>query len=89
MREVSIRCFSVIRHGPGIEQQLGQFFCIEQCFSMSAILFSVMQVMPDVNKVLAQIRDFTERVRSGQWKGHTGKEITDVVNIGIGGSDLV
>lgn len=45
-------------------------------------------VMPDVNRVLAQIRNFTERVRSGEWKGFTGKEITDVVNLGIGGSDL-
>jgi glucose-6-phosphate isomerase len=54
-----------------------------------SLLCGVYQVMPDVNKVLSQIRDFTERVRSGQWKGHTGKEITDVVNIGIGGSDLV
>lgn len=45
-------------------------------------------VMPDVNRVLAQIRDFSERVRSGEWKGYTGKKITDVVNIGIGGSDL-
>jgi len=47
------------------------------------------QVMPDVNHVLHQMRDFTDRVRSGEWKGHTGKSITDVVNIGIGGSDLV
>jgi len=45
-------------------------------------------VMPEVNAVLAKMRDFTERVRSGAWKGHTGKTITDVVNIGIGGSDL-
>ena len=45
-------------------------------------------VMPDVNKVLAQMRDFTEAVRSGRWRGCTGKVITDVVNIGIGGSDL-
>lgn len=45
-------------------------------------------VMPDVNRVLAQMRDFSERVRNGQWKGFTGKKITDVVNIGIGGSDL-
>ncbi|MDB4997541.1 MAG: glucose-6-phosphate isomerase [Myxococcaceae bacterium] len=45
-------------------------------------------VMPDVNATLAKMRDFTERVRSGAWKGHTGKRITDVVNIGIGGSDL-
>ncbi len=45
-------------------------------------------VMPEVNAVLAKMRAFTERVRSGAWKGHTGKAITDVVNIGIGGSDL-
>ncbi len=45
-------------------------------------------VMPEVNAVLAQMRRFTESVRSGAWKGHTGKRITDVVNIGIGGSDL-
>jgi glucose-6-phosphate isomerase len=45
-------------------------------------------VMPDVNRVLAKMRDFTDRLRSGAWKGHTGKTITDVVNIGIGGSDL-
>jgi glucose-6-phosphate isomerase len=45
-------------------------------------------VMPDVNRVLAKMRDFTERLRTGAWKGHTGKPISDVVNIGIGGSDL-
>jgi glucose-6-phosphate isomerase len=45
-------------------------------------------VMPEVNAVLAKMREFTESVRSGAWKGHTGKRITDVVNIGIGGSDL-
>ena len=45
-------------------------------------------VMPEVNAVLARMRTFTERLRSGAWKGHTGKAITDIVNIGIGGSDL-
>jgi len=45
-------------------------------------------VMPDVNRVLAQMREFTESVRCGEWKGSTGKSITDIVNIGIGGSDL-
>jgi glucose-6-phosphate isomerase len=45
-------------------------------------------VMPEVNRVLAKMRDFTERLRGGAWRGHTGKTITDVVNIGIGGSDL-
>jgi glucose-6-phosphate isomerase len=45
-------------------------------------------VMPDVNRVLKRMRSFTEAVRSGEWKGGTGKAITDIVNIGIGGSDL-
>ncbi|MBP0598638.1 glucose-6-phosphate isomerase [Herbaspirillum sp. LeCh32-8] len=46
------------------------------------------QVGPDVQAVLAHIKDFSERVRSGEWRGHTGREITDIVNIGIGGSFL-
>jgi glucose-6-phosphate isomerase len=45
-------------------------------------------VIPAVREVLSRMRGFTETVRSGQWKGCTGKPITDVVNIGIGGSDL-
>jgi len=45
-------------------------------------------VMPGVNAVLAKMRAFTEAVRSGAWTGYTGKPITDIVNIGIGGSDL-
>lgn len=45
--------------------------------------------MPDVNNVLAHIKEFTEQVISGKWRGYTGEAITDVVNIGIGGSDLV
>lgn len=45
-------------------------------------------VMPEVNRVLAKMRDFSEAVRSAAWRGYTGRPITDVVNIGIGGSDL-
>jgi len=45
-------------------------------------------VMPAVDSVLARMRDFSARVREGTWTGHTGKAITDIVNIGIGGSDL-
>jgi len=45
-------------------------------------------VMPEVNAVLSRMRDFSRRVNSGKWKGFTGKRITDIVNIGIGGSDL-
>jgi glucose-6-phosphate isomerase len=45
-------------------------------------------VMPDVNAVLARMRTFSDGVRSGTWRGFTGRPITDIVNIGIGGSDL-
>lgn len=45
-------------------------------------------VVADVHEVLTRMGEFTDRLRSGEWKGHTGKRITDVVNIGIGGSDL-
>ena len=45
-------------------------------------------VVPEVHAVLDKMADFTRRVRGGQWKGHTGKRIRNVVNIGIGGSDL-
>jgi glucose-6-phosphate isomerase len=45
-------------------------------------------VMPEVNAVLEQMKSFSGRITSGEWKGYTGKPITDIVNIGIGGSDL-
>ncbi|MDF7821617.1 glucose-6-phosphate isomerase [Runella sp. MFBS21] len=45
-------------------------------------------VMPDVNEVLEKMKGFSEKIRSGEWKGFSGKKITDLVNIGIGGSDL-
>ena len=45
-------------------------------------------VMPGVNRVLKQMKAFSDSIRSGKWKGHTGKTIAHVVNIGIGGSDL-
>jgi len=45
-------------------------------------------VMPEVNAVLGQMKRFSDAVISGEWKGYTGKTITDIVNIGIGGSDL-
>uniref|UniRef100_A0A8C0BJV9 Glucose-6-phosphate isomerase n=1 Tax=Buteo japonicus TaxID=224669 RepID=A0A8C0BJV9_9AVES len=52
------------------------------------ILVDGKDVVPEVNKVLDKMKHFCQRVRSGEWKGYTGKAITDVVNIGIGGSDL-
>jgi glucose-6-phosphate isomerase len=56
--------------------------------SNSPILVDGQDVMPDVNAVLGRMKSFTERIRSGAWKGYTGEAITDIVNIGIGGSDL-
>lgn len=56
--------------------------------SNTPVLFEGKDVMPDVNKVLAQMKDFCTKIHSGSWKGFSGKSITDVVNIGIGGSDL-
>jgi glucose-6-phosphate isomerase len=52
------------------------------------ILVDGVDVVPEVSRVLGQMRGFCGRVHSGQWIGYTGKKITDVVNIGIGGSDL-
>lgn len=56
--------------------------------SNTPILLDGKDVMPEVNAVLAKMKSFSERIISGEWKGYTGKAITDVVNIGIGGSDL-
>ncbi len=52
------------------------------------IMVDGQDVMPEINKVLSKMKNFSNKVRSGEWKGSTGKAITDVVNIGIGGSDL-
>ncbi len=52
------------------------------------ILVDGQDVMPDVNRVLAKMRRFSQAVRTGDWRGYSGERITDVVNIGIGGSDL-
>ena len=52
------------------------------------VLVEGKDVMPQINEVLYQMKSFSEKVISGEWKGFSGKEITDVVNIGIGGSDL-
>lgn len=56
--------------------------------SNSPILVDGKDVMPDVNEVLEKMKGFSEKVISGKWKGYTNKAITDIVNIGIGGSDL-
>ncbi|WP_318523443.1 glucose-6-phosphate isomerase [Photobacterium leiognathi] len=56
--------------------------------SNTPIMVDGEDVMPAVNAVLDKMKSFSERIISGEWKGYTGKEITDIVNIGIGGSDL-
>ncbi|WP_318456659.1 glucose-6-phosphate isomerase [Photobacterium leiognathi] len=56
--------------------------------SNTPIMVDGEDVMPAVNAVLEKMKSFSERIISGEWKGYTGKEITDIVNIGIGGSDL-
>jgi glucose-6-phosphate isomerase len=52
------------------------------------ILVDGKDVMPEISAVLQQMENFSEKVVSGEWKGYSGKPITDIVNIGIGGSDL-
>jgi glucose-6-phosphate isomerase len=54
----------------------------------ATILVDGKNVVPEVHAVLDQMAAFSNRVRSGEWKGHTGKRIRNIVNIGIGGSDL-
>jgi glucose-6-phosphate isomerase len=57
-------------------------------WSNTPIIVDGDDVMPEVNAVLGQMKDFSEKLISGAWKGYSGKSITDIVNIGIGGSDL-
>ncbi len=54
----------------------------------ASIIVDGVNVVPQVHAVLDKMADFSNRVRSGAWKGHTGKRITNVINVGIGGSDL-
>ncbi len=56
--------------------------------SNTPVLVDGKDVMPEVNAVLDQMKEFSENIISGTWKGYSGKPITDIVNIGIGGSDL-
>lgn len=56
--------------------------------SQNPVMVDGVDVMPEIKKVLSRINIFVNKVRSGEWKGYTGKEITDIINIGIGGSDL-
>ncbi|HEV8079801.1 MAG TPA: glucose-6-phosphate isomerase [Chitinophagaceae bacterium] len=57
-------------------------------FSGKPVMFEGKDVMPDVQKVLDQMKSFSKKVHDGDWKGYSGKKIKYIVNIGIGGSDL-
>ena len=54
----------------------------------ASIIYDGQNVVPEVHAILDKMADFADRVRSGAWKGHTGKRIRNVINVGIGGSDL-
>lgn len=54
----------------------------------SSIMLDGVDVLVDIHAVLARLKQFSEAVRQGEWRGYTGKPITDIVNLGIGGSDL-
>jgi glucose-6-phosphate isomerase len=56
--------------------------------SNKPVLFEGKDVIPDIRKVLKQMKEFSNKITSGLWKGYSGSPITDIVNIGIGGSDL-
>ncbi|MHB8707917.1 MAG: glucose-6-phosphate isomerase [Desulfuromonadales bacterium] len=56
--------------------------------SNAPVMVDGRDVMPEVNAVLAQMERFSGRILAGEWRGYTGKPVTDIVNIGIGGSDL-
>ena len=56
--------------------------------SQDSLVVDDVNIMPQIRKVLERMRRFTESVHTGEWRGYTGKRITDIVNVGIGGSDL-
>src|SRR5690606_35679024 len=56
--------------------------------SGNAVMVDGEDVMPEINRVLDQMKSFSERLRDGSWTGYSGKRIRHIVNIGIGGSDL-
>ena len=94
--------FALARHA-GLEQKRERMFAGDKINTTEqrAVLHTALRnrsnrpikvdgcnVMPGVNRVLEQMRRFSDRVRSGEWTGYTGKAIRNIVNIGIGGSDL-
>jgi len=103
INEETMRRLVALAEESGLRERIGSMFAGEKINfteeravlhtalrnrSERPVLVDGTDVMPGVRAVLERMRGLTERVRSGEWKGHTGRRITDVVNIGIGGSDL-
>ena len=103
INEKTMKLLMDLAKGSGIEEATKKMFSGEKInwTEGRAVLHSALRnrsntpvyvdgkdVMPDVNEVLNKMKDFSNKVRSGEWKGFTGKSIKSVVNIGIGGSDL-
>jgi glucose-6-phosphate isomerase len=99
----TLRLLLELARAAGVPEQIGRMFGGEKInFTENrAVLHTALRnrsgrpvfvdgadVMPRINAVLAKMRSFSAAVRNGDWKGYTGKKITDIVNIGIGGSDL-
>lgn len=99
----TLRLLSALAKGAGVERERDRMFAGERINTTEgrAVLHAALRnrserpirvdgedVMPGVRAVLAKMRRFTDAVRGGTWVGHTNKVVTDVVNIGIGGSDL-
>jgi len=99
----TLRLLMELARAVGVPEQIGRMFGGEKInFTENrAVLHTALRnrsgrpvlvdgadVMPRINTVLAKMRAFSAAVRNGDWKGYTGKKITDIVNIGIGGSDL-
>ena len=103
INEETLRLFRSLARERGLSEQIAAFFSGEHINNTEdrAVLHPALRnrserpfyvdkkdVMPAVNAELEHMRQFTEQVRSGSWKGFSGKTMTDIVNIGIGGSDL-
>ncbi len=101
--KTTIQLFQALAQERGLATQIHAFFTGERINSTEnrAVLHTALRnrsnrpvyvdgsdVMPAINAELMHMRRFTEQVREGHWKGYSGKTITDIVNIGIGGSDL-
>ncbi len=101
--EETLKLFDQLADETGLKQAINDFFGGEKINETEnrAVLHTALRkqgnepvyvdgkdVMPDIHRVLKQMEVFSENIIDGTWKGYTGKSITDIVNIGIGGSDL-